>query len=101
MVNRFGCRAVGMFGAILATVSMFISAFMPKIEWMIISYGIFAGAAFGFLHLPSIVCVSFYFDTKRALATGITTCGTPIGAIIFAPLTEILLNVKVSAQVPV
>lgn len=52
------------------------------------------GAAFGFLHLPSIVCVSFYFDTKRALATGITSCGTPIGAIIFAPLTEILLNVS-------
>ncbi|VDN99770.1 unnamed protein product [Rodentolepis nana] len=43
MVNRFGCRAVGMFGAVLATVSVFISAFMPNIECMIVSYGIFAG----------------------------------------------------------
>nr|CDS34258.1 monocarboxylate transporter [Hymenolepis microstoma] len=92
MVNRFGCRAVGMFGAVLATLSMFISAFMPNIECMIVSYGIFAGAAFGFLHLPSIVCVSFYFDSKRALAIGITSCGTPIGAMIFAPLTGILMN---------
>ncbi|KAL5110853.1 Monocarboxylate transporter 3 [Taenia crassiceps] len=92
LVNRFGCRAVGIGGSLLATVSMFVSAFMPTIELMIVSYGVFAGAAFGFLHLPSIICVSFYFDSRRALAIGMTTCGTPIGAMIFAPLTEVLLQ---------
>ena len=54
----------------------------------------FVGAAFGFLHLPSIICVSFYFDSRRALAVGITSCGTPLGAMIFAPLTDILLQVS-------
>ncbi|VDD84460.1 unnamed protein product [Mesocestoides corti] len=49
-------------------------------------------AAFGFLHLPSIICVSFYFDSRRALAIGITSCGTPLGAMVFAPLTEVLLK---------
>ncbi|KAM7537440.1 hypothetical protein Aperf_G00000061611 [Anoplocephala perfoliata] len=92
LVNHFGCRAVGFAGALLATVSVFISAFMPSIELMIIFYGIFAGAAFGFLHLPSIVCVSFYFDSRRAIAVGITMCGPPLGAIIFPPLTDILLS---------
>ncbi|EUB61997.1 Monocarboxylate transporter [Echinococcus granulosus] len=93
LVNRYGCRAVGMGGSVLATVSMFVSAFMPTIELMLVSYGFFAGAAFGFLHLPSIICVSFYFDSRRALAIGMTSCGTPIGAMIFAPLTEVLLQV--------
>ncbi|KAL5963343.1 Monocarboxylate transporter 13 [Taenia solium] len=120
LVNRFGCRAVGIGGSLLATVSMFVSAFMPTIELMLVSYGVFAvcgvwmglaiaaltslfpfvpqsgltvGAAFGFLHLPSIICVSFYFDSRRALAIGMTSCGTPIGAMIFAPLTEVLLQV--------
>ncbi|CDS42798.1 Major facilitator superfamily locus tagral substrate transporter [Echinococcus multilocularis] len=92
LVNRYGCRAVGMGGSVLATVSMFVSAFMPTIELMLVSYGFFAGAAFGFLHLPSIICVSFYFDSRRALAIGMTSCGTPIGAMIFAPLTEVLLQ---------
>lgn len=43
MVNRFGCRAVGFGGTLVATVSVFVSAFMPSIELMIVSYGIFAG----------------------------------------------------------
>nr|CDS34256.2 monocarboxylate transporter [Hymenolepis microstoma] len=92
LVNRFGCRAVGIGASVLASVSMFASAFMPNIEWMIVSYGIFAGSAFGLLHLPSIICVSFYFDSRRALAVGITSVGTPVGAMIFAHLSELLLN---------
>ncbi len=37
--------------------------------------------------------VSFYFNEKRALATGITVCGSGIGTFLFAPLTEYLLSV--------
>ncbi|VDN97047.1 unnamed protein product [Rodentolepis nana] len=92
LVNRFGCRAVGMGASVLASVSMFASAFMPSVEWMIVTYGIFAGSAFGLLHLPSIICVSFYFDSRRALAVGITSVGTPVGAMIFGHLSELLLN---------
>ncbi|VDD78945.1 unnamed protein product [Mesocestoides corti] len=43
LVNKFGCRAVGVAGSLLATVSMFASAFMPTIELMLISYGVIAG----------------------------------------------------------
>ena len=43
LVNRFGCRAVGIGASLLATVSVFASAFMPSIELMIVSYGVFAG----------------------------------------------------------
>lgn len=42
--------------------------------------------------MPSIVMVGFYFDRKRALATGIAVCGSGIGTFVFAPLGSMLLE---------
>jgi len=42
-------------------------------------------------YLPAIVAVSFYFEKRRSLATGIAVCGSGIGTFIFAPLTNTLL----------
>ena len=36
--------------------------------------------------------VGYYFDDKRALATGIAVCGSGIGSFVFAPLCEYLLS---------
>ena len=43
------------------------------------------------MYLPSIVIVGFYFNQKRALATGLAVCGSGIGTFIFAPFTRYLL----------
>jgi len=43
-------------------------------------------------YLPAIVAVSFYFEKRRSLATGIAVCGSGIGTFIFAPLTNALLE---------
>ena len=43
-------------------------------------------------YLPAIVAVSFYFEKRRSLATGIAVCGSGIGTFIFAPLTNSLLH---------
>jgi len=43
-------------------------------------------------YLPAIVAVSFYFEQRRSLATGIAVCGSGIGTFIFAPLTNSLLE---------
>ena len=52
---------------------------------------VFAGMGFGLMYLPSIVMVGFYFDKKRALATGIAVCGSGIGTFLFAPLANFLV----------
>ena len=44
------------------------------------------------IYLPSIVSVGYYFERKRAIATGIAVCGSGIGTFIFAPLTKFLLD---------
>lgn len=34
------------------------------------------GVGFGFIYLPAIVTVGYYFEKKRAFATGIAVCGS-------------------------
>lgn len=45
------------------------------------------------IYLPSIVSVGYYFEKKRAMATGIAVCGSGIGTFIFSPLNDFLLDV--------
>ena len=51
-----------------------------------------AGIGFGFMYLPSIVMVSFYFDKRRALATGIAVCGSGVGTFVLAPFFNFLVT---------
>lgn len=53
----------------------------------------FSGVGFGLMYLPAIVMVGFYFEKRRAFATGVAVCGSGIGAFVFAPLCEKLLTV--------
>ena len=50
------------------------------------------GIGYGFIYLPAIVIVGFYFDEKRAFATGIAVCGSGIGGFILAPLVRLSIS---------
>ena len=54
---------------------------------------IIKGAGLGLMYAPSIVIVGQYFKDKRALATGIASCGTGVGAFAFAPLIKYLIDI--------
>ncbi|KAL4229058.1 hypothetical protein ACF0H5_012096 [Mactra antiquata] len=92
LTNVFGCRKVAMVGAVITAVSFFLCTFSPNVETMIILYGLCGGTGFGMMYLPAIVMVGYYFDKRRALATGIAVCGSGIGSFVFAPLSESLLR---------
>lgn len=57
----------------------------------IMKYNIITGFGFGLVYLPSIVSVSYYFEKRRALATGIAVCGAGVGGFLFAPIGRYLL----------
>jgi hypothetical protein len=38
------------------------------------------------------VAVSFYFEKRRSLATGLAVCGSGLGTFVFAPITQALLE---------
>ena len=52
------------------------------------SYLLFPGIGFGLIYLPAIVCVSMYFEKKRAFATGIAVCGSGLGTFVMAPVSQ-------------
>ncbi|CAH8478772.1 unnamed protein product [Schistosoma rodhaini] len=92
LTNKFGCRKVALFGCALASVSIFVSSLMPTVNALIITFGILAGSSFGLIYLPSLIAVSFYFNRRRELASGIAVAGTPFGAVIFGPLAGYLIQ---------
>lgn len=51
-----------------------------------------AGIGFGFIYVPSVITVGFYFEKYRALATGIGVCGSGIGTFLFAPICTALIE---------
>ena len=50
------------------------------------------GFGLGMIYLPSIVIVGYYFESKRALATGIAVCGSGVGSIILPLLSNFILQ---------
>ncbi|ENN77329.1 hypothetical protein YQE_06155, partial [Dendroctonus ponderosae] len=92
LVNRWGCRAVTIAGAVLASASMVISFWAQNVLTLCITIGIGTGFGFGLIYLPAIVSVTMYFEKKRSLATGIAVCGSGFGTFIFAPIISRLLS---------
>lgn len=91
LVNRWGCRAVTIAGAILASACMMVSFWAKNVMTLCITIGIGVGFGFGLIYLPAIVSVTMYFEKKRSLATGIAVCGSGFGTFIFAPIISKLL----------
>jgi MFS family permease len=56
------------------------------------TYGVMGGIGFGMIYLPAVVCVGYYFEKKRSLATGIAVCGSGFGTFAFAPLATYLVG---------
>ena len=88
LVNKFGCRPVCMMGAVLAWASFSLSSLSPNVPVLMLTYGLLGGLGLGMIYLPAIVSVGFYFERRRALATGISVCGSGVGAFVLAPLAS-------------
>ncbi|CAF1287823.1 unnamed protein product [Rotaria sordida] len=92
LCNKWGCRPIGIIGGIIAAAAVATSVFAPNIQLMWLLFGFVGGIGMGLVYLPSIVMVGYYFDKKRAIATGIVTAGTGIGSIVFGPLSRFLFD---------
>ncbi|XP_021338953.1 monocarboxylate transporter 9-like [Mizuhopecten yessoensis] len=92
LINRFDCRRVAIADGVVSSVGLFLSTFSPNLDVMILLYGVVGGFGIGLVYMASLVIVSYYFDKRRALATGIATCGSGVGSFVFAPVYEFLLE---------
>lgn len=92
LANRYGFRLVAIFGSLIGAAAFAVSYFATSVQFLCITYGVLGGIGFGFIYVPAVITVGFYFERWRALATGIAVCGSGIGTFIFAPMTEKLIS---------
>lgn len=91
LTDRYGCRKIAIAGSLLATSGFVMSFFSNSLEFLFLTFSI-SGFGLALCYVTSIVIVAYYFEKKRALATGLAVCGTGIGTFVFAPLIIVLLE---------
>jgi len=74
LCNKYGCRVIGIIGSVISAVAVATSIFSPTISIMWLLFGLIGGIGMGLVYLPSIVMVGYYFEDKRAIATGKMNC---------------------------
>jgi hypothetical protein len=55
---------------VVAWAAISISVYSPTVPVLMLTYGVLGGLGLGLIYLPAIVSVGFYFESRRALATG-------------------------------
>ncbi|CAH1794226.1 unnamed protein product [Owenia fusiformis] len=92
LTNKYGCRTVTMCGGFVAMFGFFLSYFVTSIEMLCVTIGLISGLGLSVVYVAAIIVVAYYFETKRAFATGLAVSGSGIGTFVFAPLTEFLMG---------
>jgi len=90
LVNRYGARTTCIAGSLVSAISIFLSTFSPNVYLLMISYGLLGGLGLGLMYVPAVTAVGYWFEKKRSLVTGISTCGSGFGTIVFAPVVTAL-----------
>lgn len=92
LVDRYGCRTMTIIGGIVSGLGFTMSAFVNTIELMYTTFGVIAGLGLGLCYVTAVVSIAYWFDKKRALATGLGACGTGIGTFVYAPMTQYFIE---------
>lgn len=85
-------RTMLLAGALVETLSVFLLSLCSEYYQILLAQGILAGLGNGLLYIPGLALVGRAFKKRRALAMGITTCGAPVGGIIYTLTFERLIN---------
>lgn len=92
LATKYGCQKMQIFGGIIAFIGVFCSTFANSVAMLCVTLGIIAGFGMSVGYVTSVVMVAFYFEKKRAFATGLAVCGSGLGTFLFAPLIEYLIK---------
>ena len=91
LVNLLGMRIVCIIGAVISSAGFFFATFVSDVWLLMVLLGIVAGTGLGLMYVPAVVSVGYYFDKRRALATGVVCSGSGAGTFILAPFASFLL----------
>ena len=92
LVNVLGMRIVCIAGAAVSCAGFFLATFVHNVPLLMLLFGVLAGSGLGLMYVPAVVSVGYYFNKRRALATGVVCSGSGAGTFILAPIASALLS---------
>jgi MFS family permease len=92
LADRFGPRPVVIFGAIALGTGLIVTSRVSSIWAGYATYGIGVGIAAACGYVPMVATVGAWFDKKRTLALGISVSGIGAGTLVFAPISNALIE---------
>ncbi|XP_030852179.1 monocarboxylate transporter 14-like [Strongylocentrotus purpuratus] len=92
LADKYGHRQVIFVGGVISSLAILASSFATDFTMLTITYGLVGGIGFGLSHMPAIVMLSRYFDTKIGTATGLAMSGTGLGTIFMSIVTQYLVD---------
>lgn len=93
LVTSYGCRKIGIIGGFIFGISFVFSAFAGSVDVLCISVGVISSIGLSMAYISSLVIVTYYFEKRRGLATGLAVTGSGLGAFAFPPLLERLIDI--------
>ncbi|XP_039290596.1 monocarboxylate transporter 14 [Nilaparvata lugens] len=92
LVDRYGCRWMTIIGGIISCIGFLLSSLCDSIITMYLTFGVIAGLGLGLGYVTAVVSIAPWFDKRRVLATGLGACGTGVGTVVYAPMTQYFID---------
>ena len=89
--NLFGFRRVCFVGGIFYSLGLVLTTISPNIYVFYLTFGLTMGWSGGLILMSWMPLVAFYFEKRRALATGLAISGSGVGVAILPILSSALL----------
>ncbi|XP_061180035.1 monocarboxylate transporter 9-like [Saccostrea echinata] len=90
--ERFGCRALVVYGGFALFVGYILSSIAPNIEVVMLAQGVIAASGAACTNPPSLIILGRYFDKRRGFANGLALAAGSLGGmltpIVFTKLME-------------
>jgi MFS family permease len=93
LIEKYGCRPIAIIGSFLLTLSfVLIKFFATSLLAVYIIFGLIASLGLAMTYIPAYLIISYYFDKRRALATGFAVSGSGLGLFAIPPILESLIR---------
>ncbi|VVC24375.1 Major facilitator superfamily,Major facilitator superfamily domain [Cinara cedri] len=92
LLNSVDFRSITIIGSIISSIAFLTAAYLNSVYQLMFFYGLIGGIGFSMVYVSAVLIPGFYFDKWRALATGISVCGSGIGTFVLAPLNAYLVE---------
>lgn len=92
LTNVYGCRIIAIIGGAIVGFAFVMSYFATSVNFLCITTGVIASIGLSMTYITAIVIVTFHFEKRRGLATGIAVTGSGIGAFVCPLFIEMLIT---------